>query len=280
MAVDWSHTTTIDRVLGLRLKQLQQLTGLPVVFGGATLKESTAPQLRIGHLRGTVGKSLLDLRVESGRGLGGSVIQTGALRTVRDYASTRTITHDFDAIVVQEERLSSVFALPVSVAGTVRGVIYGALRGQQTIGDVVLERATTFGASLERELTTLLEPPEPPTQPVPARARAALDKLREVALGVEDETVRDALLGIARDLRELDDDRTPPVAVRGDGVHLAPREIEALQHVAVGLRNSEIAEVMRLRTETVRAYLRSAMHRLNVHNRTAAVHAARKHGLL
>ncbi|AXB42077.1 helix-turn-helix transcriptional regulator [Amycolatopsis albispora] len=279
MPVDWSDTTTIDRVLGLRLKQLQQLTGLPVVFGGATVTEQAAPQLRIGHLRGTVGDSLRDLRVEAGRGLGGSVIQTGALRTVRDYASTRTITHDFDAIVVQEERISSVFALPVRVAGSVRGVIYGALRGQQAIGDVVLERATTFGASLERELATLLKPPEPEPEPVPSRTQDAVARLREVALTVADESVREALLGIARDLGGADAE-PPPAPVAGERVHLAPREIEALKHVAVGLRNSEIADAMSLRTETVRAYLRSAMHRLNVHNRTAAVHAARQQGLI
>jgi DNA-binding CsgD family transcriptional regulator len=61
---------------------------------------------------------------------------------------------------------------------------------------------------------------------------------------------------------------------------LAPREVEALGHVAVGLTNGEVAAAMGLSTETVRAYLRSAMRRLDVHNRTAAVHAARQLGLL
>lgn len=287
MTVDESLTTTVDRLIGFRLRQLQQVTGLPVVFGGATSAETRAtPQLRIGHLRGTFGRSLLDLRVDAGQGLGGSAVQTGALRTVRDYAATQTITHDFDAVVVQQERLSSIFALPLKVSGTIRGVIYGALREPRPIGDIILDRATAFGSSMERELITLIGRPEPALARPSSRVDEALDRLNEIAVDVTEERIRDSLLGVARELRELIGDDTPGstpqarASAGGGTTHLAPREIQALRLVAIGMSNSEVADVLHLSTETVRAYLRSAMRRLNVRNRTAAVHAARNSGLL
>ena len=61
---------------------------------------------------------------------------------------------------------------------------------------------------------------------------------------------------------------------------LAPRDLDALRPVAVGASNLEIAARLGLSPETDKAYLRSAMRRLGVHNRTAAVHAARITGVL
>jgi DNA-binding CsgD family transcriptional regulator len=61
---------------------------------------------------------------------------------------------------------------------------------------------------------------------------------------------------------------------------LAPRELDALRLVAVGASNVEIAAQLGLSPETVKAYLRTAMRKLDVHNRTAAVHAARLAGIL
>lgn len=49
---------------------------------------------------------------------------------------------------------------------------------------------------------------------------------------------------------------------------------------AVGASNREIAAELGLSAETVKAYLRGAMRKLGVHNRTAAVHAARSTGAL
>ncbi|MGF7236016.1 MAG: response regulator transcription factor [Frankia sp.] len=49
--------------------------------------------------------------------------------------------------------------------------------------------------------------------------------------------------------------------------------------MAQGLSNAETAERLAVRPETVKAYLRSAMHKLGVRNRTAAANIARVHGL-
>lgn len=275
----------MDRVVGLRLRQFQRVTGLPAVFGGATTTAAAGPQLRIGHVRG--GQSLLGLRVDPGRGLGGAAIRSAELRAVRDYASARTITHDFDDLVVQQERMRSLFALPLVVGGEVHGVLYGAVRGPHRIGDVVLDRAVAFGASLEREISTALTPELPAEEHgVGTRARRALTVLRELASTTADRELGAKLFRLADDLSCLQrtdaptSPELPAVRPPSGAAVLAPREIEVLRLVAVGMSNGDIAQAMHLSIETVRSYLRSASRRLDVHNRTAAVHAARALGLL
>lgn len=269
---DTSPTPTAARLIGLRLRQLQRATGLPAVFGGATAPRRSGRELHITHVRGTIGTSLLDLRVGPGRGLGGSVLASGALRTVPDYASTRSITHDFDEIVVAQERISSIFALPVTVAGVVRAIIYGAVRGPHRIGDAVLERAAAFGTALEQELAGVLTRPATPVLP---HSRAAVAELAELARTTGDPTTRRRLDQLVADLRDV-----VGAAPTAGQPALAPREVEVLRLVAVGMTNGEVAGELGLSVETVRAYLRSATRRLGVHNRTAAVHAARVLGLL
>ncbi|WP_433286149.1 response regulator transcription factor [Pseudonocardia sp. CA-142604] len=61
---------------------------------------------------------------------------------------------------------------------------------------------------------------------------------------------------------------------------LSAREIDVLAHAAVGRRNSEIAECLALTGETVKSYLRSAMTKLGVHSRHAAVDSARRAGVI
>lgn len=60
---------------------------------------------------------------------------------------------------------------------------------------------------------------------------------------------------------------------------LAPRELDVPRLVAVGASNLEIAARLGPSPETVEAHLRSAVRRLGVHDRTAAVHAARVAGV-
>ncbi|MEU7816879.1 LuxR C-terminal-related transcriptional regulator [Pseudonocardia sp. NPDC049154] len=272
MVDDDSPVGIVDRVVGQRLRQLQRTTGLPVVFGGATRPRREGPQLRIGHLRGTLGDSLRDLEVGRGRGLGGSALLTGTACRVDDYASTRAITHDFDHHVVREERMTSVVAVPVAVGGAVGAVVYGAVRAPHRIGDVVLDRVAAFGAALEREIAALLPPPARPRRSPETRARTALAELADLARTAADPDLRRRLARIVTELGGADPAASRPA--------LAPRELDVLGLVALGRTNAEVADAMGLSQETVKAYLRSAMRRLDVRNRTAAVHAARERGLL
>jgi DNA-binding NarL/FixJ family response regulator len=62
--------------------------------------------------------------------------------------------------------------------------------------------------------------------------------------------------------------------------NLAPREIDVLRYVMVGLRNDEIARELGISVHTVRAHLHSAMSKLHVHSRLEAAIAALKAGLV
>jgi LuxR family transcriptional regulator, regulator of acetate metabolism len=263
----------IERLLPERLRRLRRASGVPVVFGGPTRPVAGTSSLVISRLAGTFGTSLRGLVVPSGLGLGGAVLRHRAVRLVDDYASTAGITHDYDRVVVVEERLTSVFAVPVFVTGAVRGVLYGAVRDPHPLGDRALDAATTIAARLQRDVEALLRP----VPPVADDPRAeALDDLAAIVSATEDPRLRARLARIHHDLGGVP--ATPrPVP---SGPPLSPRELDVLGLVARGESNLDIASELGLRPDTVKAYLRSGMRKLDVHNRTAAVHVARARGLL
>lgn len=277
--VDDPQTQVIQRVLAQRLRQMQHVTGLPVVFGGAVQRRADRTELLITELRGTMSDTLSGLQVRSGRGLGGTALLRGTACRVNDYATTTAITHDFDRHVVHHEKIKSVVALPIRVHGHIGGIVYGAVRADRPIGDVAVQRASAFAGTMEREIQSLTARPRP-LPPGAARIDAAVDELAEIARTTADPVVRARLRRIAAELAGTAGAPAADPGTAGTAVHLAPREIELLRLIAVGKSNREAAEALNLSPETVKAYLRSAMRRLEVGNRTAAVHAARAQGLL
>ncbi|WP_344327494.1 response regulator transcription factor, partial [Kitasatospora putterlickiae] len=69
-------------------------------------------------------------------------------------------------------------------------------------------------------------------------------------------------------------------ARRPPGAPLTRREHEVLRWAATGRTNPEIAAQLGLTRNTVTGYLKSAMHKLGVRNRTELAVAARESGLL
>lgn len=114
----------------------------------------------------------------------------------------------------------------------------------------------TVGAELEeaRHLFALL--------------RTATGAVPDPALRARIAGLADRLVAALRDPAEADD------------TTLSAREIDVLAHAAVGRRNREIAECLALTGETVKSYLRSAMTKLGVHSRHAAVDSARRAGVI
>ncbi|MFE6891402.1 LuxR C-terminal-related transcriptional regulator [Streptomyces sp. NPDC057694] len=272
--VDTGVAATIDGLLPERLANLRRASGLPVVFGGSIRHSVQGRRLDISRLLGTLGTGLRGLTVPSGRGLGGEVLRHGAARRVNGYADADGITHEYDDIVVREERITSVFAVPVTVHGTVHAVFYGAVRDGAPIGDRAMGAAAVVAERFQQDLELLL-----PTRRDDRPTLSALDELADIIEHTEDSGLRSRLLRIHRELgggfSGAGDAREVSVAVR-----LTSREVDVLRHAAVGASNVEIAAELGLSVQTVKAYLRSAMRKLGVRNRTAAVHAARLSGNL
>ncbi|MFH0521096.1 response regulator transcription factor [Streptomyces sp. M41] len=261
------------------LVRLRRTTGLPVAFGG--LVEPGRRQLRISELHGTATESLRTLAVTTGNGLGGKAVALARPCAVTDYSSSRQITHEYDAAVAAEG-LCSVLAVPVVVRRRVRGVLYGALRTAQPLGDRTLTAAVAAARDVEQALVVrdevrgLLDAALPEPAPVAQGAgreqvREAHAALRALAPRIADTALRSELLAACALLTS----EHP-----GAAVTLAPRELDVLACVAAGSTNAAAAERLGLRAETVKGYLRSAMRKLGTHTRGEAVVAARRAGLL
>ncbi|HEX4225764.1 MAG TPA: LuxR C-terminal-related transcriptional regulator [Pseudonocardiaceae bacterium] len=255
----------VDQVIGdlmpERLDRMRQLTGLPCVLGGATRHDR---QLTLDRLVGTTGDALRGLVIRPGRGLGGSVLSRRAPLRVHDYATALGITHDYDP-VVRAEGLTSVFAVPVLIKGEVRGVLYGAVHDRRRIPDSMVRTTMVLAEQLQQDVENRMR-----RRP---GSHTALAELAALIRDTTDSTLRSRLVRIQQDLTGQPPDANPKS-------NLSPREIDTLRLVEVGASNVEIAARLGLRMETVKAYLRSAMRKLQVHNRTAAAHQARLNGML
>ncbi|GEJ99831.1 helix-turn-helix transcriptional regulator [Streptomyces sp. ATE26] len=277
MAAEAVATTEIRGALA----RLRHATGLPVAFGG--LVEAGRPQIRISELSGTHTAALRSLAVTSGNGLGGRAVALARPCAVTDYAGSRQISHEYD-VPVAAEGIHSVLAVPVVVRRRVRGVLYGALRSAQPLGDRALGAAVAAARDVEQSLVVREEArgllAAARTEPAGGRrtaetgqeqVREAHAALRALAPRITDPQLRAELLAACGLL-------TAPRPA--GGASLAPRELDVLSWVAAGATNAAVAERLGLRPETVKGYLRSAMRKLGAHTRGEAVTAARRAGLL
>ncbi|MFE7076679.1 response regulator transcription factor [Streptomyces sp. NPDC057620] len=293
------------------LMRLRRETGLAVAFGG--LVEPGRAQVRISELNGTTTAALSALAVSSGNGLGGKAVALVRPCAVTDYSSSRRISHEYD-VAVAAEGLRSVLAVPVVVRRRVRGVLYGALRSAQPLGDRTLSAAVEAARDMEQSLAVRDEaygllaaarepgaPWEPQRNPGAQgaegvaweRLREAHGALRALAPRVMDPALRAELLSVCETLAASPGRARPSGPAQPPGpdrpagslrtaeqIRLTPRELDVLSCVAVGTTNAGAGERLGLRAETVKAYLRSAMRKLGAHTRLEAVVAARRAGLL
>lgn len=281
VSVDTAHRCA-ERAVRTRLLELQRVTGLPVVFGGAVPGGAREGRFAITAQVGTISDALSGLVIRRGRGLGGTALERGVPCRVDDYAAARAITHDYDTMVA-EEKLTSIFAFPVRVEGEVRSVLYGAVRSGDPIGDRTVRQASLVASRLQADLRFPAEVPPAAVGGSPDEGadgtRRALVELADIIATTSDPRLRERLACIHREFSGASAAPEPPGDPR-DAEKLTRRETDVLRLVAVGASNSEIADRLDLSVQTVKAYLRSAMRKLEVRNRTAAVHVGRAAGLL
>ncbi|MHC5263227.1 helix-turn-helix transcriptional regulator [Streptomyces sp. UC4497] len=266
------------------LRLVQRRSDIPITFGGPVRGDV----LRLTEHLGVRTAGLRGLAVAASTGLGGQVIVERRPTTVADYGADDSITHDYDTPVLAEG-IRSVVAVPVVVSGSVRGVLYGAARGVTSVG----ERATDVMVGASRQLAGELALRDEVDRRVQLRLTAQTDAdrgmsrsateeiralhadLRALAQTVHNDTLREQLMDATRRLAGLG-------AVQGLATHapLSPRETDVLAQVALGCSNADAASRLSLRPETVKAYLRSAMRKLDAHTRLEAVVTARRRGLL
>lgn len=257
-----------------RMKALE-----PVDVAFAASLDRTAGVFILGQFVGVRTNRLHGLVSRIDHGLGGKSIQLARPVCVIDYVDARGISHQHD-YAVAGEGLRAVFAVPVQVGGTVRGVVYGASRRPVSFGDRLLNSAVDCVAEATR--SALPDPAdavetldEVVVHPTLADLQEVHAELRVITASVHDQVLRERLQSLGEKLCR---------SCYGGGVELpvrlSPRELDVLAEVAVGCGNAEIAKRLGLTVETIKSYLKSAMGKLGSHSRVEAVHRARRAGQL
>lgn len=274
------------RLVADAVRELARRTRFPVAFGGL-IENGVA---RMSAFVGNHTDSLDGLSVRPERGLGGRAMVELRPRMTGDYRTARQITHDYDVYILGEG-IGTLLATPVVVRGQARGVLYGGAWAQSGVGGVVAAPAVSVAEDLARELERrdearrrLTEPPV--TAPVDLSSsqreelRESYAELRAIASTIDDAPIRARLAEVERRIASVAGFAEAPRADSVPEVRLSPREIDVLARAALGETNAQIGLLLGLREGTVKAYLSSAMAKLDASTRHAAVARARKWGLL
>ncbi|WP_405719704.1 LuxR C-terminal-related transcriptional regulator [Streptomyces sp. NBC_01537] len=259
-------------VIDSALAQLVDDAGLDIAFGARV--QPDGQRLVISRLYGARTAVLRNLVVLKGTGLGGKAMALGRPVTVTDYARADGISHQYD-LPVAREGLHAMLAVPLLTEGRVSGVCYAALRQRLDIGERVQRLAVAVARRAEERLTADLRARQRRPAPADTRLRDTYRDLGSLLARIHDPAVRAELEGIRH--RMLADAEGGAQSPR-HAAALSQREHEALRCAALGLANTEIAELMGLSPGTVKAYLRSVMRKLGSRNRMEAVNTARTMG--
>ncbi|MGH8953982.1 MAG: LuxR C-terminal-related transcriptional regulator [Microbacterium sp.] len=276
-----SETELVARAV----RELAQRTRFPVAFGGL-IDEGV---VSVTSIVGNRTHSLDGLRVRPERGLGGRAMMELRPRMTSDYGSSQQITHDYDVFVLGEG-LRTLLALPIVVSGRPRGVLYAGGWDRTPVGGVTTAPAMQVAQSVAEELRVRdeverrLRSVTPSSASVPPRHREELREsfaeLRSIAASVDDADLRARIAQVEQRLVMLADDAVSTGTGPIPTVHLSRRETDVLACAALGATNAEIGGQLGLREGTVKAYLGTAMSKLDASTRHAAVAKARRAGLL
>lgn len=277
-----------DDAVAKAVRSLAARTNFPVAFGGLIADG----EVQVRHVFGARTRFLEDLRVMPQRGLGGQAVAEQRPRMTSDYRSNPRITHDYDRQVLGEG-ITTLLAVPVVVNGEARGVLYGGAWDAASMNGVIAAPAFQVAEELATEIrirdevrrrlarTASSAPIGTMTPAQREELRESYAELRSLSAAVTDQTLRTRLEVIERRLAGLSglSGEQAPVGPTTD-IHLSPRETDVLACAALGSTTAEIAAQLGLKQGTVKAYLGTAMAKLDSSTRHAAVTKARLFGLL
>lgn len=181
-----------------------------------------------------------------------------------------------EALTVVEERAPDVFVIDVELQEPAAGAATRRLT-QESPGTAIVV------VGREDDDASILDAIEiGATGHVPAAAEPAelVAVIRRVAEG--EDPLRDEVIG-RPDLIDRIMDGFRDSFQRADepeSMPLTPRELDVLRHVATGMRNREVGELLEVSEQTVKNHLSSILHKLGVPNRTHAVTFAVRQGWL
>lgn len=274
-----------DDALRAELRVIAKEFVTPAVVFGGPVAEGT---LKISETLGTRTAGLRGLSISPMLGLGGRAIIQLRPQSVEDYATARTITHDYDRPVINEG-LRSIIAVPVVVGGGARAIIYAAFRQSTPIGGRILDMLGRAGDRLAAEINirdevdrrvalidTLVEGGQAPaTSALIEGIREIHTELRGLTRTTPDSALATSLHALADKLAGLSRGDAPATDVT-----LSGREVDVLTYIALGCTNAAVAQRLSIKPETVKHYLRGAMGKLDARSRVEAVSRARRLGLL
>jgi len=280
------RASTVDsdaELIAHAVSDLTRRTRFPVAFGGM-LRDGA---VHVSAVAGARTRHLEALIVESGRGLGGRAVLETRPRLALDYRTAKSITHDYDRMVLGEG-IATLFAVPVVVSGTPRGVLYCGSWGQAPVAEVAARPAVAVADEVadelrirdevERRLSRARVDPTADAMSAVAREqlREAYAELRRIAADVHDSGIRERLTRLQERLASA----SITDSESGVNTALSPRETDVLACAALGSTNAEIAVALGLKETTVKSYLASAMSKLDASTRHSAVTKARRAGIL
>lgn len=181
-----------------------------------------------------------------------------------------------EALAVVEDRAPDVLVLDVELHEPVANAATRRLTQEApTTGIVVVGREDDDASILEAieigatgHVASYAQPSE--LVAIIRRVAEGEDPLKDEVIGRPDLIDR-IMEGFRDSFRRADEPASIP---------LTPRELDILRHVAAGMRNREVGELLDVSEQTVKNHLSSILHKLGVPNRTHAVTFAVRQGWL
>ena len=213
---------------------------------------------------------LVEPRALVGLGIRGVLDQEPDMQVVAEVRSAD------DALAITDQRAPDVYVIDVELQEPATSAATRRLSQESPgSGIVVVGREDDDASILEAieigatgHVPAAAEPSE--LVAVIRRVADGEDPLKDEVIGRPDLVDR-IMDGFRESFRRADQ---PP------DIPLTPRELDVLRHVAVGMRNREVGELLDVSEQTVKNHLSSILHKLGVPNRTHAVTFAVRQGWL